>query len=194
MLHSITFPSCKCLGIICPILKESFFSLFREWLACRPCSKYDFTSTYGNPLFLEHFHIQTNICFSKRSKTSITSKAVCPAAGLPAEGFKLLCQCYPLVTTLGQKHFLTAIFPCKKRWENRHLSNIKNNQHTASLLVRNNLYDANNFSMDTVTIILIILHMHITNTNSLCGTALFWRAVVWCLHCSLNFKTVNNKD
>lgn len=122
MLHSITFPACKCRGITRPILKESFFLLFREWLACRRCSKYDFTSTYGNPLFLGHFHIQTNICFSKRSKTSITSKAVCPAAGLPAEGLKQLCQCYPLVTTLWQKHFLTAISHCKKYWEKRSIS------------------------------------------------------------------------
>lgn len=113
MLHSITFPGCKWPGITRPILKESFFLLFREWLACRGCSKYDFTSTYGNPLFFEHFHIQTNICFSKRSKTSITSKAVCPAAGLPAKGLKQLCQCYPLVTALQQKHSLTVSFHCK---------------------------------------------------------------------------------
>lgn len=114
MLHSITFPACKCLGITCPILKESFFLLFREWLACHGCSKCDFTSTYGNPLFLEHFHIQTNICFSKRSKTSIISKAVCPAAGLPAKGLKQLCQCYPLVTALQQKNFQTGVCHCKK--------------------------------------------------------------------------------
>jgi len=124
MLHSITFPACKCLGITRPIRKESFFLLFRERLACRGCSKYDFTSTYGNPLFLEHFHIQTNICFSKRSKTSITSKAVCPAAGL-----KQLCQCYPLVTALQQKHFLTAIFHCKKYRRISSFQNKKNIQH-----------------------------------------------------------------
>lgn len=121
MLHSITFPACKCPRITHPILKESFFLLFREWLACRGCSKYDFTSTYGNPLFLEHFHIQTNICFSKRSKTSITSKAVCPAAGLPAEGLKQLCQCYPLVTALQQELFLAAIFPQSKYWKKQFL-------------------------------------------------------------------------
>lgn len=114
MLHSITFPGCKCLGITHHILKDSFLLLFREWLACRGCSKCDFTSTYGNPLFLEHFHIQTNICFSERSKTSITSKAVCPAAGLPVKGLKQLCQCYPLVTALQQKNFFAAAFQCKK--------------------------------------------------------------------------------
>lgn len=57
ILHSIRFPACKCLGITCSILKESFLPLFRERRACRRCSKYDFTSTYGNPLFFEHFHI-----------------------------------------------------------------------------------------------------------------------------------------
>lgn len=118
MLHCITFPARKCLGITRPIRNESFFLLFREWLACRRRSKYDFTSTYGNPLFLEHFHTQTNICFSKRSKTSITSKAVCPAAGLPAKGLKQLCQCYPLVTALQQNPLLTAIFHPKKYWRN----------------------------------------------------------------------------
>lgn len=34
------------------------------------------------------------------------------AVGLPAEGLKLLCQCYPLVTTLRQKRLLAAIFHC----------------------------------------------------------------------------------
>lgn len=127
MLHSITSTACKCLGITCPILKESFLPLFREQLACGRCSKRNFTSTYGNPLFLQHFHIQTNICFSKRSKTSISSKAVCPAARLPAEGLKLLCQCYPLVTTL-KKHLLAAILRCKKYLQNIHFCNTSNQQ------------------------------------------------------------------
>lgn len=132
MLHSITFPACKCLGIIRPILKQSFFLLFRKWLACRRCSKYDFTSTYGNPLFLEHFHIQANICFSERSKTSITSKAVCPGAGPSAEGLKQLCQCYPLVTTPWQRQ---PSFTAGNTQETVHFYNSKNNQHTTSLLV-----------------------------------------------------------
>lgn len=114
MLLPITFPGCKYLGITHPILTESFLLLFREWLVCQGCSKYDFTSTYGNPLFLEHFHIQSNICFSKRSETPITSKAVCPDAGLPAKGLKQLCQCYPLVTALQQERFWTAVFQCMK--------------------------------------------------------------------------------
>lgn len=65
MLHSITLPASEVpRNYGCHPGAVPFFpSLFRKWLACRRCSKYDFTSTYGNPLFPEHFHIQANICF-----------------------------------------------------------------------------------------------------------------------------------
>lgn len=127
MLHSITFLGSKCLKIAHPIMKESFSLLFGEWLGCPGWSQYDFTSTYGNPLFLEYFHIQTNICFSERSETSITSKAVCPAAGLSFKKLELLCQCYPLVTVLQQKPFLTVIVQWTKIL---HYISIKGSQHS----------------------------------------------------------------
>lgn len=49
----------------------------------------------------------------------------------------------------------------------------KQTLHTASLLVRIDLYEANNFSMDDATTISIILHILVTNTKSLCGTPCF---------------------
>lgn len=183
MLHSITFPPCKCFGIAHPILEESFFLLFREWLACQQCSKYNFTSTYGNPLFLEHIHIQTNICFPKRSQASITSKAVCPAAGLPAKGLKQLCQCYPLVTTLWQKRFFTAVFHSKKY----------NTQLAHSYMISDkSLYNDNNFNMATLTTMANSVYMH--NNIDLCGTPCFGGQLYDVFNQSLNNKTVNNKN
>lgn len=93
--------------------------------------------------------------------------------GCLLKGLNNCVNATPLWPHWGRSISSQPSFSARNAEKNRHISNIKTNQHTASLLVRIDLYDANNFSMDDATTISIILHIHVTNTKSLCGTPCF---------------------